>query len=203
MRAYNLEDGKRLVRVARKTIEGYISSAIFDRAELDKYAFGFEQKHGIFVTIANYPTFEVRGSMGFVLSDLPVSRLIVDAAISAAAFDPRYIKLSKLELEDIVIEICVLSKLTQVKEKNLELIKKEIEESEGFYLEYGFKKSILLPTSMAFGWSIEDKLRNLCTQAGLIQDFWKQKDVKIFKFEAQAFREIEPNKEIEEIKLGI
>jgi uncharacterized protein (TIGR00296 family) len=203
MRAYNLEDGKRLVRVARKTIEGYISSAIFDRTELDKYAFGFEQKHGIFVTIANYPTFEVRGSMGFVLSDLPVSRLIVDAAISAAAFDPRYIKLSKLELEDIVIEICVLSKLTQVKEKNLELIKKEIEESEGFYLEYGFKKSILLPTSMAFGWSIEDKLRNLCTQAGLIQDFWKQKDVKIFKFEAQAFREIEPNKEIEEIKLGI
>lgn len=202
MRMYTLEEGKRMVRAARKAVKSYVSSHRFDRTEADRHAFGLDKRHGVFVTIAHYPTMEVRGSMGFVSAEQPLGREVVDAAVAAASQDPRYVPVSHLELEHIVIEACVVGRTEPVRSIGAAGPVGGISRADGLYIEYGFNRGVLLPTAVGTGWPAEKMLDRLCANAGLPEHAWRRHGVEIFRFGAQAFRETEPDGDVEEIKLG-
>lgn len=61
---------------------------------------------------------------------------------------------------------------------------------DGLMLQYGPYSSVILPHVAAENnWSIEEYLNNLCAEAQLANNMWRNPDVIIYKFTAQTFRE--------------
>jgi len=55
----NLQDGKELISLVRKTIENYFSR----KQKIEKTK--FKDKRGVFVSIHSYPDHKLRGCIGF------------------------------------------------------------------------------------------------------------------------------------------
>jgi uncharacterized protein (TIGR00296 family) len=118
--------------------------------------------------------------------------------------DPRFPPLKEEELDDIVIEVTVLSTPKLIKIKNpKDYFKDIVIGRHGLIVEQGFYKGLLLPqVPVEQGWDIEEFLNHTCIKAGLIPDAWFDKQTKVYKFDGQVFTEIKPRGEIKEKKLN-
>ena len=97
-------DGKLLLELARKSITYYFSK---DRdIDLTPYK-KFDKEQGVFVTLNKKS--QLRGCIGFPYPTQKLYKAVFDAARSAAFEDPRFPRLEDSELDDIDIEISVLT----------------------------------------------------------------------------------------------
>ncbi len=203
MKTYTLKDGERFVKAARNAIELYIKSPRFDRGIIEKTLEEYNEKSGVFVTIDHYPTMSLRGCIGFPRAVGPLKTLLVEAAIAAATEDPRFAPLSVHELNEVIIEVSVLTEPQEIKAKTPDEKKKEIKIGrDGLIIEYGFYSGLLLPiVPIEEHWDVDEFLENVCIKAGLPIDAWKRSNVTLYKFQSQVFREEEPNGKVIEIKM--
>ncbi len=202
MKAYSLEEGSRLVKAARHAIELYITTKEFRGEAIERTLDGFTQKHGIFVTIYHYPTRTLRGCIGFPDGAGEMRKLVVEAAVAAAAEDPRFVPVSHLEFEHTVLEVSVLSRLEKI-EGNTEQIKKQVRIGrDGLVIEYGYHKGLLLPiVPVEERWSVPRFLDEVCIKAGLPEHTWAHGSASLYRFSSQVFREKEPRGDVEEVNL--
>ena len=189
-----LEQGKELVKLARKAVES--------KKVEKKFRKDFEIKNGVFVTIETYPKKELRGCIGFPYATFAIGEATQKAAISAAYEDMRFPPLSKEELNEIVFEVSILTKpeLIEVKDPK-EYFQKIKTGKDGLILQNGPFSGLFLPQVWNYFKTKEEFLGNLCYKAGLTPDNIYDKKTRIWKFGAQVFAEEEPNKKIKEIKL--
>ncbi len=109
-------------------------------------------------------------------------------AKSAAFSDPRFPPLEEEEFVDIKIEVSVLSVPVEC-EANPEKIKIG---RDGLMCEYeGFGGLLLPQVAVEQKWGPEEFLRGLCNKAGLHSDSWKEKEFKLWKFQARIIDEEE------------
>jgi uncharacterized protein len=202
MRTYSLKEGDRLVKAARYAIELYMKSTEFRNDIVERTLSEFTQKHGVFVTIYHYPTKTLRGCIGFMEGVGPIKRLLIEAAIAAASEDPRFVPVSPIEFEHMVIEISVLSKEERI-HGDAEQVKKQIKIGrDGLVIEHGYSKGLLLPiVAVEERWSVQQFLDNVCLKAGLEEHAWKHNTSMLYKFSTQVFKEVEPNGKIEEVDM--
>ncbi len=202
MNIYSLAEGAQLVKAARNAIELYMRNPHFNKKIVEQSISHLNDQYGVFVTIESYPTKELRGCIGFPLAVGPISSSLVEAALGAAFEDPRFVPLSLEELDDVTIEVSILSKPEELPtdyKKRLESIKIG---RDGLLIEYGFYSGLLLPiVPVEQKWGKEQFLEETCIKAGLPTSYWKRDDVKLYKFETQIFREEEPGGRIIEVKL--
>jgi uncharacterized protein len=200
---YSLEEGKELVYHARHVVESVTTSPRFNKKVLQEHLYKFTQRHGLFVTIEFYPTKALRGCIGFPQPIGPVSQLLVDAAFAAATEDPRFVPVSKNELEHLIFEVSILTEPQEIKAKSPSAIPKQIKIGrDGLIVRYGYRSGLLLPiVAVEEKWDEEQFLDNVCIKAGLPEHTWKSHDVPISKFSTQVFREKEPKGEVEEVIL--
>ncbi len=139
---------------------------------------------GAFVTIHKQGV--LRGCIGNIIGPQPLYLTVHDMAIEAATADPRFPSLNPDELEDIEIEISVLSEPKKVDDVNE--IKMGVH---GVIVKRGFASGVFLPqVATETGWTKEEFLSNLCEhKAGLSPDAWQDKDTQLFSFTAQVFGE--------------
>lgn len=189
-----IDEAKKLIEIARKSI-----LFAFDNKRYEVREKIFEEKKGIFVTLLTYPEKELRGCIGIPEPILPLKKAIVEAAISSAFNDPRFPPLEKKELDQIIIEISILTKPELIKVENPKEYLNEIKVGrDGLIVKKGIFSGLLLPqVATEYGWSTEEFLSQTCMKAGLTPDTWLDKETKIFKFQAEVFCEKEPNGEIE------
>jgi hypothetical protein len=201
MKRYTLEEGRQLVKAARNSIEIFISTANFRREAVEATLSGFDARHGVFVTLYHYPTRTLRGCIGFTEGVKPIKRLIVDAAVAAAAEDPRFVPVMEPELDRITVEVSVLSDAERIRGEG-EALKDQIRiGTDGLIIEYGYHRGLLLPiVAVEQGWGAEEFLNNLCVKAGLQPHMWKQHGVLLYRFTTQVFTEVEPRGRVEEVK---
>ncbi|MDE1761715.1 MAG: AmmeMemoRadiSam system protein A [Candidatus Micrarchaeota archaeon] len=200
MRVYSLEDGERLVRTARESIELYLTATKFDMKLFEQMAGHLQGHYGIFVTIRHYPLGEMRGAAGFTKATKPVRSLIIESAIAALS-DERFVAVSHREIEHIVVEVSVLSHPTPLP-KAIAKIKKEFSPGkEGIMIEYGYRHGIVLPEEAGRIGKMEQILEQAAVGAGLHPKEWRREDVRINKFSAQSFVETEPRGKAMEVKL--
>jgi uncharacterized protein (TIGR00296 family) len=163
----------------------------------------YRNKSGVFVTIHTYPSHLLRGCIGIPEPVMSLGNAVIDAAISVT-HDPRFPPLSSDELENIIIEVTVLSppKIIMV-EKPIDYTNGIIIGRDGLIVEQGLRKGLLLPqVPVEQGWDVEEFLSNTCMKAGLMPDAWLDKTTKIYKFQGQIFSELKPNGEIEEKQIN-
>lgn len=143
------------------------------------------QPHGAFVSLYAMSDHGIllRGCMGFVVSQEPLSQLVADMAQNAATIDHRFYSLKHQELKSTMISISLISNLQQV------IHVARIKESDGLLFEYGNKSAIALPsTYLDENWNYQNALTDLCFQARVTVSAWHESTAKIFTFHSIAFQ---------------
>ncbi len=201
-RPYSIDIGERLVRSARHAIELHLTTNDFDRRVVTKNLEGITGMHGVFVTIYHYPTRTLRGCIGITKPQDHVPVTLIDAAIAAASEDPRFVPVSHRELDQIVVEVNVLTKPEKMTGTQ-DALKKSIKIGrDGLMVEYGYKSGLLLPeVAVEQRWTAAEFLDNVCVKAGLPKHQWKQPGVTLYRFSSQIFGEKSPGGPVEEIVL--
>lgn len=183
--AYDLspEAKRELLKLAREAIAEYLKASRIPKSppalpEL-------KDKQGAFVTLKKRG--ELRGCIGNFVSRESLSRTVQEMAVAAAVEDPRFPSLTEKELEEIDIEISVLSPLEEVPDPN------DIEVGrDGIFVTCGYQRGVLLPqVPVEQGWDREAFLEHCCYKAGLDGDAWKRKETTIERFTAVVFGEKE------------
>lgn len=178
-----LNDGqkKRLIEIARKTMEIYIKEGKI--AEFKEEDPALLRVQGAFVTL--HKGGELRGCIGNIIGQDPLYLTVRDMAIESATRDPRFTPVTAAELKDIKIEISVLSEPRAV--TKLDEIKMG---THGVILKQGFNSAVYLPqVALETGWTRDEFLANLSHKAGLPPNSWKEKRTELLTFTAQVFEE--------------
>ncbi len=186
----DLNKGKKLVMLARKSVESFFSKEEVKDTE-------FNKKSGVFVSIHTVDG-DLKGCIGYITPVKPLGQAVIEISKAAAFSDPRFKPLTKKELDEVIFEVSVLTKpeLIKVKDSKEYLSKIEINK-DGLILECEGYEGILLPqVPKEYNWNVEQFLDALCNKAGLLEDTWKNKKCKIYKFQAEIFKEVLPNGEI-------
>jgi AmmeMemoRadiSam system protein A len=138
------------------------------------------QHAGAFVTLSRQG--DLRGCIGRIQADQPVWQVVQQMAISAAQNDPRFYPLGPDELDDLEVEISVLSPLRTISSID------EIEAGKhGLMITKGFHRGLLLPqVASERGWDRDTFLDATCEKAGLPPGTWR-KGAIIEVFTAQVF----------------
>jgi len=185
-------DGVVLVKTARKAVTEFLSNGNRIKLESDlEEKFSFNS--GVFVTLNNSDG--LRGCIGFPMPEKKLSHAIVEGAIAAATEDPRFPSVKTNELNDIVFEVTVLTPPVEIDVSDpMEYLKKIKVGRDGLIIRHSFSSGLLLPqVPVEYSWSTEEFLQHTCEKAGLEKDTWKNKKVKIEKFEGIIFKEETPN----------
>jgi hypothetical protein len=202
MHIYSAKQGEELVKAARNSIELFLTNPYFNKKVVQESLERFTEKHGIFVTIEHYPTKELRGCIGFPKAIAPIKESVVDAAIAAAFEDPRFVPVSKRELEDLTIEISVLSVPEPVKGDRSARLNAVKVGRDGLIVEYGMYSGLLLPiVAVEQHWDEQEFLGQACIKAGLSPNYWHQPNVSVYRFQSQVFREESPSGKVSEVML--
>lgn len=179
------KQGKELINLARKTIEG-----IFEQKELHfkKEQKDFPKKLGVFVTLYTLPKKELRGCVGFPYPEKPLAEAVVEAAKAAAFSDFRFKPLTKQEFKKIIIEISVLTEPQLIQEIHHEIPQSIKIGKDGLIIQFtGFSGLLLPQVASEQKWDTLEFLRGTCIKAGLPAETWLNPECKIFKFQAQIF----------------
>lgn len=192
------EEGELLIKLARRAIETFLKSkkALDPPQDIPNK---LKEKSGVFVTLnKKSEAKELRGCIGYPYPTDPLMVAVINSAIEAATGDPRFPPVTLNELNEIVIEVSVLTTPELIKVSDpLELPKKILIGKDGLIIERGLNKGLLLPqVPIDWNWNEEEYLANLCAKGGLPLDGWVMEGAKIYKFQAIIFGEEEPNGEV-------
>lgn len=182
------EEGKFLVKLARKSIETYIKDRKIINVPEDTPN-TLKEDMGAFVTLNKDGL--LRGCIGYPEPVKPLVNSVIEVAISAAVNDPRFSPVNSSELNDLEIEVSVLTKPELIEVERPEEYMDKIEiGKDGLIIERGPYRGLLLPqVAVEMGWNVEEFLYNTCVKANLPADCWLYQDVKIYKFNAEIFNE--------------
>ncbi len=172
---------KELLALARATLEAYFATGRIPECEVVHPE--LKQRCGAFVSL--HCGEDLRGCIGMLSSDVELHRTVQRCTISAAVEDSRFDPVTSGEIEDLTLEISVLSPLQRI--TNLELIEVG---RHGLVVSLGNMRGLLLPqVATQYDWDRETFLSQTCRKAGLSTGAWRQPGVVIHIFEAQVFSE--------------
>ncbi len=197
------KEGEYLVGLARSSISYYLKNLTPLKPPKTKFPDLLEKK-GIFCTLSTYPDNRLRGCIGLIEPDKSLIDAVLEASCSATQ-DPRFLPLKEEELSKIVIELTILTEMQKILVYEPRDYLKEIKIGEdGLCLKYHYDCGVFLPqVPVEQKWDVKTYLSELCKKAGLQEDAWIMKPVKLYKFQAQIFSEAEPRGGVFERKLSI
>ena len=191
----SVEDGKYLVTEARKCLETFLSGKDYkikdNRPCLDAM-------RGIFVTLHTHPDHDLRGCIGFIEPVCTLRKALKEAAISAATGDPRFPKVTRDELDHLIIEISILTQPEPILHSSpKDLLSKITHKKDGLILTNGNDRGLFLPQVWEDLPDKIDFLENLCSKAGIFDsNAWQYHDTEISRFRVQIFKETDPKGKI-------
>lgn len=171
-----------LLDLARRTIEKYVSEEeVLELGKPDDPK--LTENAPVFVTIHNHG--RLRGCIGQMVAQQPLYLAVRDMAISAATRDRRFMPLSSDELQQVDLEISVLSPL-----RKIDSWEKIEQNRHGVYIRQDWKSGVFLPQVWEHFQNKEDFLAELCSQkAGLPRDCYKNPDTEISIYTVLEFNE--------------
>ncbi len=198
---FSLEDGKMLIQFARDNIEFFLTNNRKIPVP-DAIKQKFSDKYGAFVTLNKYDVFgnPLRGCIGYIEPTYSLYDVIHRVSLSSAIEDPRFPSVSLDEMDKIIIELSILTppKLLEVNNPK-EYLDKIVIGRDGLIVEKGMRRGLLLPqvpVDHGRNWDVETFLSHTCSKAWLESNAWKEKNTKIYSFQAILFEEKEPRGEV-------
>jgi hypothetical protein len=177
-----------LLRIAKSSIlSNFESSYNFNKEKLlDQYPY-LKEQGAVFVTL-KYKN-QLRGCIGSIIPHRTLLDDIIHNAINAGFSDPRFAPLSQEELEDINIEVSVLTTPEPLEYKDYDdLINKITPNLDGLILKYGANQGTFLPQVWKQLSSKEEFLQHLSFKAGLDPSVYRQNPT-IYTYRVNAIEE--------------
>ena len=184
------EQQNTLLEIARKTMEQYVKynkTPDFDITDPI-----LTERRGCLITL--YKQGNLRGNSGYILPIEVLYKGVSRMVIRSATDDKRFPPVTTDELDDIEIEIGVISvpqKISgpddiQIGKHGIVITQEDIVQRQGSRV-----VRIFLPEdiSMQDAGSKEELLNRLCLNTGLSKDIWKGEEVQLSTFAVQTFRE--------------
>jgi len=171
-------DQRALLKLARKAIR----EAVLHRKILDVIPHEgiFSECRGVFVTLCVRG--RLQGCIGVMEPEESLGEAAVRCAVSAALEDPRFSPMKDPQLEEMSIEISLLSSLKRIL---LEAIKFG---RNGLLVVIHAQRGLLLqrfPTKHAL--TREQFIEETCRKAGLPREAWRDPETRIFGFTCEVF----------------
>ena len=190
-------EGELAVRLARHAIEECLQNG--KKTKPDNLPAVFRENRGVFVTLnKKADTRELRGCIGRPYPVMPLGEAIILSAINAAREDPRFYPVEPEEIDDLVIEVTVLTVPERIKAKPKEIPGKIAIGRHGLIVAANRCQGLLLPqVAVEHGFDCTEFLCQTCMKAGLMPDAWLN-GADVYSFEGQIFEEISPGGEIRE-----
>jgi hypothetical protein len=183
-RSFGLDesDKGRLLLLARKSIETYLSGLELE-FEGTEESLALNKQLGAFVTLHKHG--ELRGCIGTFHPDGPLYRVVAQMARQAAFSDYRFGPVTNRELDDLDIEISVLTPMIRLYDPRKVKVGRD-----GLYISRGKCAGVLLPqVPVEQGWDRDEFLDHTCLKAGLAAGAWKEKNTELYVFRAEIFGE--------------
>jgi AmmeMemoRadiSam system protein A len=177
------EEKRNLIELSRASIKNRLRVDQDRPAAMDTPS--LNAQGGAFVTL--HKNGRLRGCIGRFTSEAPLTDTVQEMARAAAFEDPRFPPLKAEEMDDIDLEISVLTPMTQIEDPE------EIQVGrDGVYIVQGPHRGVLLPqVATEQGWDRQTFLEQTCRKAGLGGDCWRDPRTQIYRFSANVFGENE------------
>ncbi|MGI6223261.1 MAG: AmmeMemoRadiSam system protein B [Prevotella sp.] len=175
-------DKQQLLRIARGCIENAVTGKKKWTTDSTNLSPTLKERCGAFVTLNEGG--RLRGCIGHFGSDIPLYHVVEEMAVAAATEDPRFMPVKSSELDDIHIEISVLTPLKRIHD-----ISEFQYGKQGIYIKKGYRSGTFLPqVAQEVNWTKEEFLGH-CAQdkAGIGWDGWC--DAELYTYEAIIFEE--------------
>lgn len=170
---------RRILAVAREAIRAHLDN----RGPRYETAPADELRVGAFVTLTEHG--RLRGCIGRMESEEPLSRTVAAMAVAAAFEDPRFRPLAALEYPDLHLEITLLGPRRPVSSADEIILGRH-----GVWLQKGYASAVFLPqVATEQGWDRTTLLEELGMKAGLGPDAWKETGARLMVFEGFVFGE--------------
>ena len=143
-------------------------------------SFMLKQKCGAFVSL--HKQGRLRGCIGHFGEDTPLHEIVAEMARAAAFEDPRFMPVTRDELDDLDIEISVLTPMRRIQSLDEFQLHRH-----GIYIRKGYRSGTFLPqVADEANWTKEEFVGH-CSQdkAGLGWDGWR--DAELYVYEAIVF----------------
>jgi len=182
------EEGKKLLKVARDTIQSALGEQKSEGAGEEVLSPVLSERRGTFVTLTLQGA--LRGCIGRIIPREPLLEGVKANAIQAAFQDPRFRPLSRGELDQVKIEVSILTEPVPLSYSEAhDLMNKLKPGTDGVILKKGCKQATFLPQVWEQLPKPEDFLTHLCLKAGLEGDAWKHDKLDVSVYRVQAFEE--------------
>lgn len=140
----------------------------------------FSERCGVFVTL--HVGSRLRGCIGVTEPSEPLGEALVRCAVSAALEDPRFTPLKESHLEELSIEISLLSRLKPISPEAIEIGR------HGVLVVHHAHRGLLLPkVATEHHLTLDQFLEETCAKAGLPRGAWKDAETRIFGFTCEVF----------------
>ena len=178
---FTLTDSDKIIlkEIAMNSIKDSIERKSVERKP---YAFSsvLQQKCGAFVSL--HKQGRLRGCIGHFGEDVPLHEIVAEMARAAAFEDPRFTPVSREELDDIDIEISVLTPMRRIHSLDEFVLHRH-----GIYIRKGYRSGTFLPqVADEVNWTKEEFVGH-CSQdkAGIGWNGWR--DAELYIYEAIVF----------------
>ncbi|MXI85344.1 AmmeMemoRadiSam system protein A [Sphaerochaeta halotolerans] len=182
----NCVEQKTLLALAREAITSTLThceTPIYDQMKREDQP-PYSNELGCFVTIHTKEG-TLRGCIGNLWGRGPLWQEVPKLARESAFSDPRFHPLRAEELEQVVLEISLLSKLQSIDDwKQIRI------GIDGVLLSHGYHRSVFLPqVATEQGWDLETMLSQLAMKAGLDPEAYTDQACRFEVFQAQVYKE--------------
>ena len=184
------EEGQFLLRLARKSIEYYLTyRSVLPIRESDIPFENLKKKGASFVTIETKHG-NLRGCIGSIIPYRPLYEDVIHNAVSAAVSDPRFPPLTLEELPNVKIKVSVLTYPQPLIYKDWkDLLDKLKPFEDGVIIKYKNHSATFLPDVWEDIPEKELFLSHLSLKAGLPPDFWKTGLLEVYTYKTIRFSE--------------
>jgi AmmeMemoRadiSam system protein A len=142
----------------------------------------FAERRGLFVTL--HVAKKLRGCIGIIEAQAMLGETLARCAADAALHDPRFSRLRNEEMDDLKIEVSLLTPLEAILPDQVEI------GTHGLLVECGTRRGLLLPqVAVEHHLGREQFLAETCVKAGLPREAWKDPETKLYGFQCELIAE--------------
>jgi len=182
------DEQKTLLELARASLEAAAKGQPAPAPDESKLTDNLRRRGGAFVTLTKHG--ELRGCIGHILPYDTLYESVIQNAAAAALQDPRFPRVREEELDEIHVEVSVLTVPRRLTASSPdELLKKLEPGKDGVYLVVGPYTSTYLPQVWDNLPDKADFMARLSVKAGLRADTWRSSAARVFIYHAQVFEE--------------
>lgn len=180
---FTSDEAVTLLKISRNTLKSLFHPVESNNMEFELTT-GLKQPYGVFVSLYNHS--KLRGCIGSFSTSNPLYESVQDLTRAAALTDSRFKPVTSEEVDQIEIELSVLSPLEKI--VNIDDFKLG---QHGIYMKSGYQSGTFLPqVAHKTKWTKEEFLGH-CSRdkAGLGWSGWR--DAELFRYEAFIIKESE------------